>query len=179
MVLSDADDGSDTDWDSMYDEGPASVAPEQSPSDIPPSTKAREAVSEQRPESTQRATSSPRQQPLPRPATEWANEETPLLDAGPPPPSYADVTAIRSDGSNAAAQSNRGLSLEPQSMSHRPDHDGGETAQSSTDGSRRRRKPSFRRKLLKIAVIVLCLILIVTLAASARHDAPHNEVGHV
>jgi len=176
----DQDDDSDTDWDSIYDEdtthGDTSGQSEGSTTqgDAPQSSKAREAADESRREVDMsrpgESTSQVLQtsQPL---ARNWVSEDTPLLDAGPPPPSYNDV----------AASPYRSATRDPQSMGDRGDEgDGGETAQINAEDSPKQRasrhRLTRRRRLLKLIVLLLCVSAVAVLLGTTWHDGTHDKV---
>lgn len=174
------DDSDDTDWDSIYDEQPAeSEAGQAQPSDIS-SAKGREAATERRMGTAPRGTSSQSQQAS-QPTPSWVDDSTPLLDAGPPPPSYSDVTAQRSLHSSQSMQpiSYGAVSHEPQNMTGTRHVDGGESGGSDLDGHVKKRHRRWRRRkiLKKIAMIFLTFALLVTLTMTTwRHDTSSDKV---
>jgi len=179
MNSRDQDDDSDTDWDSIYDEdtthgGASGQSRSTTQGDAPSSAKAREAVDESRREENisrpGESTSQARQTSQP-PARSWVSEDTPLLDAGPPPPSYNDV----------AASPYRSATRDRQSMGDRRDEgDGGEMGQVNDEDPLKQRgshqRHTRRRRLVKLIVLLLCVSAVAVLLGTTWHDKTYDKV---
>lgn len=104
----------DSDQDSLYEESPTDGyfsqrdIPQEIYTESPSSTsqsKAQEAAEESQqsqPSSAARTEPTQFRRP-PSHSPTWVNEATPLLDDGPPPPTYSDATSTRPYGANSSA----------------------------------------------------------------------------
>lgn len=186
------DDDSDTDWDSIYDETPAPDSSEH-PNTASPSAKDREAAVQPSHNNDRNSPSESSRLPdRPRPA--WMNdEETPLLEAGPPPPSYTDVTRNRPYSGFRPSPIGHGNTYDMNNAAspHAPVSPHGQEAQSMSergligdDESTRKSywkkdKRSYKyrcRKLARFLFFLLILAFITVLTRTTWHDTNHDEV---